>query len=113
MINLIWPPRCLHPNSRTHWAVKAKAAAEYREYAALAARSAGVQITWDGQIEVFITWFPPSKRRYDYDGLLSNLKAGLDGIADALGVDDYRFHPHLNRGEPIKGGGIKIELLLQ
>ncbi len=110
MIELIWPPRCLHPNSRTHWAAKAKATKGYREYAALAAKQSGVKVAGDGLIDVWITFRPPSKARRDLDGLLSNIKAGLDGIADGLGVDDYRFRPRIDLGDVLKGGGVIVEL---
>lgn len=110
MIHLIWPPRCLHPNARSHWAVKAKATKSYREYACLMASTSGMKITGSGKIDVYIEFLPPDKRRRDLDGCLSNIKAALDGIADGLGVDDYRFRLHLDIGDPLKGGGIKIEL---
>jgi len=37
-----WPSRVLHPNSRTHWARKAKAAKVARQAAGWIAKEAGI-----------------------------------------------------------------------
>jgi len=93
---LPWPDRALHPNERVHWAVKAKAAKQARMLGFVTAREAG----WrhmklpDGPLHVWIDGYAHDRRRRDADGLLSSLKAALDGIAESLGVDDRRFVPH-------------------
>jgi len=33
----------------------------------------------------------PNARRHDRDNLLARMKAGIDGVCDALGIDDSRF----------------------
>ena len=107
-IRLIWPPRELSPNARVHWAKKAKITEEYRKYGEEAAKASGVVIEGDGKIYMEIIFLPPDKRRRDLDNMLSSCKSLLDGVADGLGVDDYRFRPQLEIGDQIKGGGVMI-----
>lgn len=57
-----------------------------------------------------IVFHPPTRRRFDLDGLLGRCKPMLDGLAQALGVDDYRFALTLRRAEPIKGGRVTITI---
>jgi crossover junction endodeoxyribonuclease RusA len=59
---------------------------------------------------VDITFHPPDKRKRDLDNCLASFKAGLDGIADALGVNDCQFKLSLEMGSPIKGGEVEIYL---
>jgi len=109
VIDLIWPPRELHPNARTHWAVKAKAVKAYRDYAFIRAKESGVIVSHGSILHLHAIFYPPSKRRYDIDGLLSNIKAGIDGIADGLGINDYAFRSaSIEIGDVMKGGGVKI-----
>lgn len=93
---LPWPDRSLHPNSRAHWAVRAKAAKAARAQAFILAREAGWRDAKlpDGPIHCWIEGYAKDRRRRDADGLLSSLKPHLDGIADSLGINDHRFIPH-------------------
>ena len=111
-VELPFPPRALHPNSRVHWAARAKATKQAREDAAWWARAAGVKPMRKAKpLVVFLTFFPPDKRRRDWDGAVSSCKAYFDGIADALGVDDSNFRPGVIRwGEPRDGGVVRIEI---
>lgn len=52
-----------------------------------------------GPIRVEMLFHPPANYRYDVDGLQSRMKAYLDGIALALGVDDVHFRPISSIGE--------------
>lgn len=110
---LSWPSRDLHPNSRVHWARRAKAAkAARREAATLAVASGWRGQQWpEGRLHVWIDAYPPDRRRRDTDGMLSSLKATMDGISDAIGIDDRRFvpHPYLH-DEPRRGGEIRIRI---
>ena len=38
-----------------------------------------------------MTFHPPGRYRYDLDNLVARMKAPLDGLASALGVDDRHF----------------------
>lgn len=110
---LPWPNRLLHPNARTHWATKAKAAKSARAEAYLLALCAH----WNsadlpaGPIHVWIDGYPRDRRRRDCDGLLSSMKWALDGIAEALGLDDARFVPHPRiHDKVVKGGEVRVRL---
>lgn len=112
-IILPWPDRKLHPNARVHWAVKSKAAKAARHYAATMANLHGWhRVQWpEGRLHVWIDGYAPDKRRRDHDGFLSSLKSALDGIAQAIGVDDSRFIPHpWIKAETRKGGEVRIRI---
>lgn len=93
---LEWPKRVLHPNSRVHWSQRHRARKQARRDAHLLAKAAGWhRVEWpDGRLHVWIDGYARDRRRRDHDGFLASLKAHLDGIADAMGVDDSRFVPH-------------------
>ena len=112
-IVLPWPDRALHPNARTHWAKRAKLAKGQRGLAKVRAYVAGWhRVEWpEGRLHVWIDGYPQDRRRRDADGLLSSLKSALDGIADAMGVDDMRFVPHpFVKDEVRKPGEVRIRI---
>ena len=111
IITLPWPHRDLHPNTRCHWSKRSRATKAAKATAHLLALEAGARVDWDGRIHVWITGYPPDRRRRDHDGFLSSLKASLDGLADALGVDDRRFVPHPDLHDEVrKGGEVRVAL---
>jgi hypothetical protein len=110
---LPWPDRALHPNKRVHWSKRAKAAKAARAEACLIAKAAGWhRMTWpSGQLHIWLDGYPTDRRRRDADGLLSSLKPWLDGIADAMGIDDCRFVPHpWVKPEVRKGGEVRVRI---
>ena len=108
MIILSWPPKELNPNSRCHWAKKAKATKAYRNAAGWATVESKDKVEGDGSIWLNITFYPPDKRRRDLDGMLSSIKGGLDGIADGLAVNDCRFKLQIEVCSVIKGGQVRV-----
>lgn len=112
-ITLPWPPRSLHPNARAHWGKKASDTKHARKTAGWCAREAGLR-PGDPDIpealKVNIIFFPPDARAHDLDGCLSNCKAFLDGIADALGTNDSKWQIAIRKDAPVKGGAVRIEL---
>jgi hypothetical protein len=60
-----------------------------------------------GDIKVTVAFRPPRKN-VDDDGVLSSCKAYLDGISDALGVNDNRFRVFIRREAQTKGGLVRI-----
>ena len=114
-VRLPWPLPYLSPNSRAHWSNKAKQANWYRhecgrrvrdEIAALHDEKSSLKALNERGVCLSIRFCPPDKRRRDLDNMLASIKAGIDGIADALGVDDQHFSLRLERGEPKKGGEV-------
>jgi crossover junction endodeoxyribonuclease RusA len=91
-----WPSRDLSPNSRKHHMVVARAKKAARMQTFALARSACVnELDWpkEGRLVVWITGYASDRRRRDADNLLASMKGHLDGLADAMGVDDRRFTP--------------------
>lgn len=93
ILNLPWFPADCRPNARTHWAKVAEAKKRYRAACCVLTREVvgNPQLPEEGEIHLAIEFFPPSRRAYDLDNCLAAFKAGLDGIADALRVNDKRF----------------------
>lgn len=107
-----WPSRVLSPNARAHWSAVAKAKRTARLLSFTLAREAGLHlIGWpaDGELVVWITGYAADRRRRDADNLLASLKGHLDGLADALKVDDSRFvpKPYIG-GETRKPAAVRI-----
>jgi crossover junction endodeoxyribonuclease RusA len=103
---LPWPPRELSPNARTHWRAHRRISKGYKEMAWALAKAAGAS---PGRL-VAITFNPPDRRARDLDNLLANMKAGLDGIASAIGVDDSKWQISIRKGEVVKGGQVVVEV---
>lgn len=108
-VTLPWPPRELSPNSRTHWARKSVITKSYRDACFILAKEAKLSVDWDGDIHLWIDFYPPDKRHRDDDNLVSSFKAGRDGIAAAIGVNDKRFRTHPWVKSEI-GGMVKIKM---
>lgn len=112
---LPWPPSILSPNNRSHWAKKARAKAAYTNTAYCLTVGAKKRRTppKDKTLPVVITFRPPSKRHFDIDNCLASIKAGIDGVALALRVNDVQFRPMtLHWGEVVKNGEVEIEICL-
>lgn len=112
---LPWPHRDLHPNSRGHWSKRAKAAKAARQLAwgltLQVLTVADLDNLPEGRLHLWLDFYPPDRRKRDDDGLLSSMKPWLDGIADALGVDDRRFVPHpWVKDEVRKGGEVRVRI---
>lgn len=87
---LPWPPRALSPNARGHWSKRSRAAKSYRMQCFILAKKAGLTAP-AGRILLSLEFLPPNRQRRDDDNLLAAFKAGRDGLADALGIDDSVF----------------------
>lgn len=115
MITLPWPDKALSPNSRVHWGRKAAAVKAARAVAHLTAQANGIGPKsvegYDGKLHLWIDYYPKTRNYPDADNCLSASKAYLDGIADALGVNDRRFvhHPFV-KDETFKGGKVVIRI---
>lgn len=114
MINLTlpWPPKDLSPNARVHWTKRSKAAKAYRKECGWHVVAAGPRPKFapSGLITLDIEFVEPDKRyRRDLDNMLASIKAGIDGIADALGVNDRRFVFRIARSEAI-GGMVRVRI---
>lgn len=94
VVKLSWPPQQLKPNWRGHWAAKALAVKRYRSDAAYLTRCT-TPLTFDGyagKVDIQCEFCTPDRRARDEDNLVATMKAGFDGIADRLGINDRKFH---------------------
>lgn len=111
-IRLAWPKSALSGNSRCHWSAKARATNAARREAWAAAAQAGWPRLSIKRPMLRFSYLPPDLRRRDAQNVPQMLKPSIDGIADALGVDDRNFlcvFPS-RFGEVTSGGAIIIEI---
>lgn len=88
-IKLPYPPKELSPNARVHWGRKHSAAKVYKQECFVAFH--GVKVIGNAPIRLHLDFYPRTKHATDDDNLVAAFKAGRDGIAAALGIDDSRF----------------------
>lgn len=108
MIELPWPNSALAGHNKGHWAIKAKVVATHRAWAFHATRAAKVPAVPDaGDIAIRFRFVPPHNRgdRTNYPILL---KPYIDGIAEALGINDRRFLPSYDYAAPEKPGRVEV-----
>ncbi|UZZ12429.1 endodeoxyribonuclease RusA [Ectopseudomonas mendocina] len=108
-ILLPWPSSALSPNARGHWSRRSRAAKAYRMQCFLFAKKAAL-VAPAGRILLQLEFLPPTARRRDDDNLLASFKAGRDGLADALGIDDSLFVSQVQIGEVHPGGAVRVTL---
>lgn len=112
-LTLPWPPAACSPNARVHWSRKSAASKIYRYACFLLARQAGMQPPEGGAL-LMLEFVPPDRRRRDDDNLLAMFKAGRDGLADALGIDDNVFATQIRVSkETTKGGAVRVRIQAQ
>ena len=119
-IELPWPDAKLNPNRSkgVHWAstsgLRKKARADaYVITRAAFSQGARVSTGESGRLMVSldITFVQPDKRARDRDNLLAALKPSLDGVADALGLNDSEFDPVvIRRAYGSKPGRVIMEI---
>jgi len=91
-----WPPTDLSPNARKHWAVVAKAKKQYRRDCYSVSKEQLKKYKKETEniperLVLEMTFIPPDRRSYDRDNLVARMKSGIDGLADALKINDKRF----------------------
>lgn len=106
MIELPYPPSKLSPNSRAHWAIKAREAKTYKMMCMLLLLRHRKELA--GRTSFALTFRPPDARRRDLDNALSSAKALVDSISAVCGVDDSQFELSIKKGRPIKGGAVIV-----
>jgi crossover junction endodeoxyribonuclease RusA len=111
-IELAWPDAILNPNARAHFMALSRAKKAAKEAANWSTRSVK-PLAWkhDGsRLPVKIIAHPPINRNRDADNCIASLKAPLDGVAAALGVNDSLFDLSFEWGEVISRGKIIVEV---
>lgn len=111
ILEVPWPSPNLSQNARIHWSKRARAVKAYRKACCLLCRQAKLTVPAEGKIIIEYEFVRPARHRYDDDGLVARMKYGRDGIADALGIDDYRFvSRHRISDDIVKDGLVRIRL---
>lgn len=117
MIEIVlgWPPSDLSPNARLHWAKLARAKKTYRKACWSVAKEQLKKFSIDrlptGMV-LEMTFVPPDKRDYDRDNLTARMKSGIDGLADALQINDKRFTTVIaTMDTEMIGGFVRIRIL--
>ena len=107
IICLPWPPKELSPNARGHWSKKAKAAKSYRHACRIITFASGIKAP-EGKVLLVLEFVPPDRRERDDDNLVACFKAGRDGIADALGINDNRFTTQFSLSTDVAKDGMVL-----
>ena len=103
-IVLPYPFPALWPNKRPHWSAKARATRSYRFMAKLAANGAKPG-------PVHLVFCPrPFGPAPDLDNCIAAFKAGQDGLADAMGVNDRDLTFTYVIGNRCKEGAVIVEI---
>jgi len=96
IIELPFPPMDLFPNRAQgrHWGALYKIKSDYRDACTWVAKSQRNGWKHNGdEIHLKLTYVMPDKRMRDADNCLAASKAALDGLSDALMVNDKLFQP--------------------
>ena len=119
MIEIVlgWPPSDLSPNKRLHWAKLAAAKKQYRKDCLSVTKEQlkkykGVYEKIPEKLVLEMLFIPPDKRSYDRDNLVARMKAGIDGLSDALRINDKRFNTVISTMDTTTlGGYVRIRIL--
>ena len=119
MIEIVlgWPPSDLSPNKRLHWAKLATAKKQYRKDCYSVSKEQlkkyrGVTENIPEKLVLEMTFIPPDRRSYDRDNLVARMKSGIDGLSDALRINDKRFNTVISTmAQDYFGGFVRIRIL--
>ncbi len=111
--DLPFPPSSLSGHNNGAWYNRDKIVATYRAEAFHLTRNAkakqGFAVPATGDIAISFLFFPPDNRS-DRTNFAGRMKAQIDGIAEALGVNDKRFLPSYQFADPCKPGRVVVTL---
>jgi crossover junction endodeoxyribonuclease RusA len=112
VVVLPWPDSALLPNRSKgrRWSFNQTEKQAARLIAISEASGFNIgDVTVDHRVTIIFE--PPDRRWRDTDGAFAALKPSLDGIAAALGIDDYHFNPFvLDRRDPVRGGRVTVKV---
>lgn len=120
VVDLPFPSAKLNPNRSkgVHWAATSALRKSARSAAYAVTRVTALGTPWfhfernkNETVPLVITFIQPDRRHRDRDNLLAACKPALDGVADALEINDSQFDPVTIRREyGQKPGGVRIEI---
>lgn len=106
---LPFPPAALSGHNKGHWRSKSGLVSKHRLWAKQATLAAGPTVPDEGDIPIKIEFYPPD-RRGDRVNMPNRLKPAIDGIADALKVNDRRFLPSYEFGPVVPNGKVMVTI---
>lgn len=113
---LSWPASVLSPNSRAPWQ-RVRGARREQRHEAKMITLAGIRparrhaLAKAGRLKLHLEFVPPNRRARDADNLLAACKGAIDGIADAIGLDDRYFVVSFELLEPAKKAhGVRVRV---
>lgn len=109
LIELPWPPSSLSGHNNGAWYNKDRVVATHRAWAFHATRAARHQVEPTGDIRIHFYFIPPDNRG-DRTNFPNRIKPYIDGIAEALGINDKRFLPSYEFAAPRKPGFVQVTL---
>lgn len=113
-ITLPWPHKDLSPNARVHHFALARRKKAYRTGAgweAVQVFNAAGRPMVVGPVTAEITFHPPNNRRRDLDNMLASIKAGIDGVSEAIGCDDSKWRMVIAKGDAVPMGRVVIKII--
>lgn len=111
IVTLPWPPTTLSPNSRAHWAAKRPRREEVPAGLRIRCGRRPGRCQPAGERHHNRDLPPTERAAEDADNLLASIKSGIDGICDALAINDRQFWQITVRfGEVAKGGAVVVEI---
>ena len=117
-LQLSFPAPELMQNRREgrHWSYAHEAKVAHRQEAYLLARQSitqsGFEARPDARHRVEMVFCPPDNRRRDVSNLHAAMKAALDGIAEAMEIDDSAFTEHEQRMSAVHARGcVRVRVL--
>ena len=119
IIKLPFPDASLFPNRKNgkHWtATSAAKDAQKNDAYMLTKQAMQEQPSSFGEADIplSLVYLTPDKRKRDLDNMLAASKSLIDGMAQALGVDDSRFKPVLvDWVQGPKGGALMAAVGIQ
>lgn len=90
----------------------AKLRKRYRAACALTAMSQGATSVAADRLNVHLIFVPPDRRARDDQNCMAAMKAGLDGVADVLKVDDSHWRTSYELESSQVGGFVRVEISL-
>lgn len=112
-LELSWPPASLSGHANGNWYGKSGVTKQWRNGTwAIAKAHKKPELDATGDIYVRLSFTPPD-RKSDRCNFYNRCKPILDGLADALGVNDKRFVPIMDEtsfNEPCKPGKVVLEV---
>jgi crossover junction endodeoxyribonuclease RusA len=116
IIELPFPNPALNPNRSKgrHWSTTAGIRKKAKEDAYNLTRLAMIAQKAEkpkGDVPLSVTFILPDNRSRDRDNLLASCKNALDGVADALGINDAQFEPvTISRSQGKKPGAVILRI---